>query len=415
MQECASKYGRIFKLDFGVIQPVMIVHPEDVKYVLTHPDIYVKRIMLAKPLKETGSESLAFVNNPAWKRQRSAFDPAFHKTNLINAVGTFIECTQMVLDILDQKEGKSQEMTELMTRFTIDVLGKAVFSFDFGQLKGSSNSEINAYKTFVGACLDPLSILILWSEKIPSAYTKGVYEAMRVLKRLFGEVVASKKLTNSSVKRDLLDMFLNSDLSDTEITHNMMIFFIAGQDTTAIALSWMFLLLADNPNQQRILFEEIDRELQGRTPTYQDLEKLPYLDMVIKEGARLFPPAATVPTRVSSQADQIGKITIPKGAPVWFSIYHLHRNPEFWPEPEKFIPERFSKENAEKIQPYSYMPFSKGPRSCIGSKFSVIEQKIFIIMLLQRFTVEGPTSYKTPLNATLFKPGELFAVVKKRS
>ena len=154
--------------------------------------------------------------------------------------------------------------------------------------------------------------------------------------------------------------------------------------STANALAWTFYLLGQHPEVEQKLAEEITTVLQGRLPTLADLPKMPYLEMVIKESMRMYPPAWTVSRE--AQADfELGGYIIPKGSIIMMSMYILHHDAHYWDQPDAFLPERFSAANEENIPKYAYFPFGGGPRVCIGNQFAMMEAELVLDTILQRY------------------------------
>jgi len=171
---------------------------------------------------------------------------------------------------------------------------------------------------------------------------------------------------------------------------NTFLFFIAGHETTASALSWTLYLLAQHPEIQKRLQEEVDTVLAGKHVTNDNVKELNYMDMVIKEVLRYGSPIAAIVSRKAQEDIQVDKYIIPKDTPIGLGIHAIHHNPEFWPNPEVFDPERFSPTKAIKQHPFAFLPFSLGRRVCIGNTFSLLEQRIFLSTLLQKYTILPP-------------------------
>ncbi|KAM4011979.1 cytochrome P450 3A19-like, partial [Anomaloglossus baeobatrachus] len=165
-----------------------------------------------------------------------------------------------------------------------------------------------------------------------------------------------------------------------------LVFILAGFETTSLTLTFVFYNLATHPDVQKKLQEEVDSHLPDKaSPTYDILKQMEYLDMVIQETLRMYPPAGRL-ERVSKQTVELNGVTIPKGVVCMIPTYALHNDPELWPEPEEFRPERFSKENRENHTPYTFLPFGDGPRNCIGMRFAMLSMKVAITAILQHFT-----------------------------
>ena len=175
----------------------------------------------------------------------------------------------------------------------------------------------------------------------------------------------------------------------------MLIFLLAGHDTTAIALTFALHLLGHHPDVQMRLQAEVDDTLNGRTPGAEDVERLPYTAMVLKEAMRLYPPAWGIGRRCSAD-DEIGGRLVPGGADVLVSPWVTHRHPEFWDDPERFDPERFTPEREAERHRHAYFPFGAGPRACIGQYFSMLEAVIALAVIVREFEVESLTD-RVPL------------------
>ncbi|XP_033213837.1 cytochrome P450 4c3-like [Belonocnema kinseyi] len=197
-------------------------------------------------------------------------------------------------------------------------------------------------------------------------------------------------------KKALLDLMLDLNeneivlMTDEDIPEQVKTFMFAGHDTTASALNWAIFNLGSNPDVQEKLHQELDQVFRdSKEPaTMQQIAELTYHERVIKENLRLNPSVPLVARRLTENLELDGKI-IPKGVNATLHIMPLHRDPEFWPDPWKFVPDRFLPENCKGRHPYSYVPFSAGPRNCIGIKFAVAEQKIVLIAILRKWRVRS--------------------------
>lgn len=189
-----------------------------------------------------------------------------------------------------------------------------------------------------------------------------------------------------------------------DITAQCLVFFLAGFETVSNAMYFMAYTLALNPNVQRTLQDELEalvEKLNGRLPTYEDFQSLSYLDMVLTETLRLYSPVTFVDRRCNAKTtiekSDGTKVEILPGDVVYFPISAIQMDPNYYPEPEKFIPERFSHENRDNIKPFSYLPFGAGPRNCIGSRFALMEIKALMFSLLSNFTIEKNSRTEVPI------------------
>ena len=176
-------------------------------------------------------------------------------------------------------------------------------------------------------------------------------------------------------------------MTDRQLRDEVTMMFIAGHESTAMALTWAWYLLSMHPDVRNRLRREVSEVLAERTPVLEDLEKLEYTAMVVDETMRLYPPFWAV-LRQPRVADEVGGYRIPAGANVFISPYVTHRHPDFWENPEGFDPERFSAERSAGRHRYAYLPFGAGPRKCIGEMFATIEMRMTLAMIMQRFRVD---------------------------
>ncbi len=206
-------------------------------------------------------------------------------------------------------------------------------------------------------------------------------------------------------------------MSDEQLMAECLTLFGAGHETTATALSWTWYLLCQHPEMYQKVQEEVDSVLQGRTPTYDDLARLPYCLQVFKEAMRLYPPAYLL-SRRALRTVEVDGYRVPKDMVVLYAPYTLHRREEYFPEPEKFDPERFTPEREKRLPRYAFVPFGAGPRICIGMYFAMMEGHLLLATLAQRVNfslVAGQTIVPDPIHHLTLRPmGEVMVLVKRR-
>jgi cytochrome P450 len=214
--------------------------------------------------------------------------------------------------------------------------------------------------------------------------------AMRRLDAILLELIELRRCAPDA-GRDLLSMLLSAvdqdsgaRMSDQQLRDEMMTLFLAGHETTANLLTWTWFLLAQNPDAERELFDEIERVLQRRTPTLADLPNLPHAEMVIRESLRLFPPAPGV-VREPIEDVTIGEFLVPKGSLISIHTFTMQRDARFFPEPERFDPSRFQAGWEQRIPRYAYLPFGAGPRVCIGNSFAMMEARLILATVAQQW------------------------------
>jgi len=225
---------------------------------------------------------------------------------------------------------------------------------------------------------------------------------------------------------DLLTMLLGARdddgtaMDDGQILDEVLTFFVAGHETTALALSWSFYLLTQHPDAAARLYAEVDAVLGDRAPTYADLPRLPYALRVLKEALRLYPPSSAilrVALRDTVLEDGRGRrYPIRKGAAVVFSQYVLHRRPDYFPDPERFDPERFRPDAERALPRYAYLPFGAGHRVCIGSHFATMEGHLLLATIARtlRFTLAESATPVAPELVLTLRPSRPIMVTAMR-
>jgi cytochrome P450 len=231
------------------------------------------------------------------------------------------------------------------------------------------------------------SLLPRW---IPTPQRRREARAIRDINEIVYGLIQKRRAADSADLGDLLSMLLltqddeGSGMNNKQVRDEVVTILIAGHETTANALNWASYLLAQNPEVETKLHQELDEVLEGMPPTLEDLKRLPYTEMVIKESMRMYPPAYYV-GRVAIEDTTIGGYNVPKGTNIGLFIYFAHRDPRWWDQPEAFIPERFSPEHGQHLDRSAYLPFGAGPRICIGNNFAMMEAQIMLAMIAQRY------------------------------
>jgi cytochrome P450 len=230
--------------------------------------------------------------------------------------------------------------------------------------------------------------------------------AKETIDSLVDRIIAQRRVS-SDLGHDLLGMLMGASdaetgegMSDKQLRHEILTLVLAGHETTANALSFLFHLLSTHPDVARRVAAEVETVLSGRTPTLADLKRLEYTTMVIEETLRLYPPAWVL-ERQSIADDVAGGFHIPKNTIIGISPYILHRNPALWDNPEGFDPERFSKARSAGRGKYHYLPFGGGPRFCIGNAFALMEMQVIVPMILQRARLDLVPGFRLELDPSV--------------
>ena len=225
--------------------------------------------------------------------------------------------------------------------------------------------------------------------RLPTPGHRRYFNAVSEIDRIVFRIIAERRASGSD-EGDLLSMLLEaqdedgSQMTDAQLRDEVMTLFLAGHETTALALSWSWYLLASNPETEKKFHAELAAVLGGRTPDVSDLPQLKYTEMIAKETMRLYPPAYAV-GREAIEETELGGFRVPKGTQVFAFQWVTHRDPRFFDEPAAFKPERWANGASEQLPKYAYFPFGGGPRQCIGNYFAMMEIVLLLATIGQRF------------------------------
>ncbi len=336
-----------------------------------------------------------------WRRQRKLIQPTFHTRQIESYAETMVELARRTAD---QWRGLPEvDVDDAMMKLTLAIVSKTIFGSDLSSEAEQIGAALNVLQHTAG---NP-PLLPSW---IPTPRQQRQADALRQLDAIVYRLIAERRQDRGE-HGDLLSLLMDArdddgqGMSDKQVRDEAVTIMLAGHETTANALNWTWYLLAQHPEVEARLHAELDTVLAGRAPTLADLRQLPYTDMVAKEVMRLYPPAYGI-SRVATQATRLGDYDVPKGTVLNLFTYGNHRNPAQWPQPERFDPERFSPENEKQIPRYAYMPFGGGPRVCIGNSFAMMEARLLLATLAQRYQLRlAPGQVVRPDPLITLRPG----------
>ncbi|KAM9329506.1 uncharacterized protein PAF06_003303 [Gastrophryne carolinensis] len=416
--ECFKKYGKVWG-SYDGRQPVLsIMDPVIIKAILVKEcySIFTNRrnFGLNGPL----NSAVSTATDDQWKRIRTVLSPTFTSGKLKQMFPVIKHYGDLLVKNIQKKVDNKEfiHMKDIFGSYSMDIVLSTSFSVNVDSLNNPQDPFVtNGKKLFSFSFFNPLFLttvlcpfLIPILDKLnfcflPMSVLNFFQDAIKNIKK-------DRQKGGHMDRVDFLQLMIDSQgengslsakdhgyraLTDTEIMAQGLIFIMAGYETTSTTLMFLAYHLATNPDVQTKLQEEIDTYLPNKAPpTYEILNQMEYLDMVIYESLRLYPAAGRI-ERVCKKTTEINGVTIPKGVVIVIPAYVLHRDPSLWPDPEEFRPERFSKENRDTQDPYTFLPFGAGPRNCIGMRFAMINMKSAITMLLQNFNFR--TCKETPV------------------
>ncbi|CAH7275343.1 LOC101831958 [Phodopus roborovskii] len=405
-EDCYKKYGKIWGFYDGRKPVLAITDPEIIKTVLVKEcySIFTNRRFFG-PVGFM-KKSITISEDEEWKRLRTLLSPTFTSGKLKEMFPIIGQYGDTLVKNLRREEEKGNPINtkDILGAYSMDVITGTSFGVNVDSLNNPDDPFVQkAKKILKFKYFDPFILsIILFPFLTPIYELLNISIFPRQSTNFFKKFVTTMKKdrldSNQKTRMDFFQLMMNTQnskdkespkaLSDLEMAAQTIIFIFAGYEATSTSISFLLYELATHPDMQKKLQDEIDRALPNKAPvTYEALMDMEYLDMVVNETLRLYPIANRL-ERISKKDVEINGVFIPKGTVVMVPIYPLHRGPEHWPEPEEFRPERFSKENKDRINPYVYMPFGNGPRNCIGMRFALISMKLAVIRILQNFTLQ---------------------------
>ena len=214
---------------------------------------------------------------------------------------------------------------------------------------------------------------------------------------IFGIIDERQRAPGDDLVSQLLHGADGEGMARQQLRDELVTLFLAGHETTALALTWSFFLLARHPEVEASLHEELDRVLGGRPPTYEDLERLEGPRLAVQEAMRIFPPLYLLP-RVAKEDTELGGYPLAAGSEVLLWVYFMHLDPRWFPRPTEFRPQRFLPGSGEVLHPHAYAPFGAGPRACLGRNFAMVEAQLLLAAIAQRFRVRLAPGQDVRLN-----------------
>lgn len=403
-------HPHIVRLPLGPRTMYLVSHPTEVKYILQdNQKNYAKGYDQARPVLGDG---LVTAEGEHWRKQRRLMQPAFNRSALVNLLPLMVSSTEEALDDWQKRSANGQplDMAREYMLLTQTIIVRTMFSADLGNRAFEiADAFATALEYLNSTLVSPLPI----NEKLPTPLNRRFNKAMRYLEGIIQEFIDTRR-AQPAQRRDLLDMLVaardeetGQPMSDKQMKDEILTIFLAGHETTATLLAWTSLLLSQHPEVDAKVRAEMDTQLKGRIPSFDDLSSLTYTEMVLQESLRIYPPAWMF-ARMTINADELGGFHIPAGTMLMLSPYVTQHLEDFWPEPDRFDPLRFSEAGRGDRPNYAWFPFGGGPRLCIGKMFALMEAPLILSMLYQRFRlslVPGQSIQPQPVATLRPKPG----------
>ncbi|HLI81944.1 MAG TPA: cytochrome P450 [Candidatus Binataceae bacterium] len=380
-------YGDLVHLRFFKLHIYAIGHPDGIKHALQDNHRNYTKSFDYQILARLLGNGLVTSEGDLWLRQRRLMQPMFHKQKIAAFGAMMADCAGAMLERWDA-HAKSDEAFDVMPemmRLTLQIVGRALLTID---LTGHAD-QIGRNMTIANERFAQFDLGMLLPF-LPTPANLRFRRAAHELRSLVLDIIAQRRAEGRDYG-DLLSMLLavrdeetGEGMNNEQLRDEVLTLILAGHETTATAMSWIWYLLSQHPEVEAKLHAELDEVLGGRAPAMSDLANLSYTGMVVDEAMRIFPPVWAV-GRAAIGDDEIMGYPIPKGSNLMLTQYYAHRHPAFWENPERFDPERFSPERAGGRPRYAYFPFGGGPRMCIGNIFALTEAQLILASVAQRY------------------------------
>lgn len=378
-----SKFGNSAR--FGLRQVVfhLITQPEDIKRVLQENNQNYHKGVFYKELGRILGKGLLNSEGEFWKKQRKLIQPSFHKQRISEFVEIMAQETEKTSE--NWKKISSLDISKEMMRLTFAIVGRTLFRTEVESYAARIEHSL---KIALELVTKRITRIFPFPFSWPTPENLKLKRALKDMHSVVDELIAERKKNPSN---DLISMLLEvrdeetgETMSESQVRDEAITLLLAGHETTANALSWGFYLLSKHPEICEKVKEEANRVLGDKTPNLEDVQKLTYTRKVLDEVLRLYPPAWVI-ERTAMGPDQIGGYDVETGTNISICIFNIHRNPDFWENPDKFDPDRFDEERSADRPKYAYLPFGGGPRICIGNIFALTEATLILAMLVKNY------------------------------
>ena len=381
----ARKYGDVFYLQAERNKVFFLNHPDDIRELLVVQHENFRKGGGVMMLDRMLGKGLITNDGAAHKQQRRLVQPAFHRRRIAGYAQAMVEAAQQ--QARAWQDGSTVDMSQEMMQLTLVIVGKTLFNADVEKEADTVQAAlVTTMEAFRKLGLSPLGELV---ERLPLPIHKRLRRARERLDKVVYRIIDDHR-SQGIDQGDLLSMLLmardeeGNAMDDQQLRDEVMTLFLAGHETTSNALTWTWYLLAQNPEAREKVQQEVDTVLAGRPATIEDLPRLIYTEKVLMESMRLCPPVWAIDRRAIHDTTLRG-ISIPKWSRVVMGQYIVHHDPRFYPEPEKFDPERWTPEAQATRPKFAYFPFGGGPRLCIGEAFAWTESILLLATLSQHW------------------------------
>ena len=378
----------------------LVNDPVGIKHVLLDNAANYTKTSIARRLLEPGlGKGLITAEGEIWRRHRRIMAPSFDYRSILSYSPIMTQTADELMAKWHKlPEGTTIDVAEAMMQTTLTIISRTMFSSDSDHIVDIVGRGVQRYQAEVRPTLADFLGLPQWLSHRAKLQASG--RALSEFDIAINRLIETRIQNPDASPNDLLGRLVaardeenSGGMSSQEVRDEVITIFMAGHETTSLALTWVWYLLSQHPAEEEKLHSEIKTVLGGRPPQHEDLAKLTYTRMVIEEAMRLYPPAHTI-SRTPRADDEICNMRVRKGSVVLISPWVLHRHRRLWERPGVFDPERFAPERAAARPRFSYLPFGAGPRICIGAAFAMAEAMLILAAIAQRYSLRLAPGHK---------------------
>lgn len=413
---CAKEYGDVVRLRYLHVPICLLIHPRDIEYVLVSNSGNFTKSADYRALARILGNGLLTNEGKSWQRQRALIQPAFRRENILSYAPVMTRAASRMLASWINDE--SRNVHEDMMAVTLQIVAECLFG---AEVTGVAERVGKAMQVVTDRFVADASQALLLPFDLPDFLVPARRHAISDLNKIIKAIICERRTSNQP-RVDLLHSLLQvrdsegQPMSDAQLRDEVMTLFLAGHETTAIALSWTCYLLAENPGVEAKLVEELRTVVGEREPRADDLSRLRYTEMILKESMRLYPAVWGIGRRAMADCE-IGEYHVTAGTNIFIFQSLTQRDPRFFTNPDAFDPERWREDpvRSGKIPRFAYFPFGGGPRVCVGASFAMLEATLLLAMIQQKFHLDlVPGHLVEPLASVTLRPKHGIRVTVRR-
>ena len=401
MTAVGRAYGDVARFELAGRETFMLTNPDDIEQVLVAGERqFAKPVFGDDAVEDLLGTGLLLSEGTFWRQQRKRAQPAFDPRRVAGLADRMVAHTEQ--HVADWGDGDVVDVREELAQLTVKIIVDAMFD---AELDDATTERVQTALEPLGARFEPDARRFLVPNWVPTRENRAFHDAVGTLEAVLDDVVAERRAAGVEADdQDLLAIMLRateaSEIDDRVLRDELMTMLLAGHDTTALALTYTLYLLDEHPDARDRLTTELDDVLGGRSPTASDVRELEFTSRVLDEAMRLYPPVYVMFRQPKTDV-KLGGYRVPEGSLVMLPQWVVHRDPRYYDDPEVFDPDRWTPERRRQRPTYAFFPFGGGPRICIGKQFSLLEARLILGVLLQRFDLHRTSDEPLALRPTL--------------